>query len=63
MHPITALMTGLLAAGLVTSAGAVLAVLVHAAGIERRLGSTARSRVSAGALKFIGATHSDGATQ
>jgi hypothetical protein len=54
MHGIAPLMTGVPAAGLVTDAGAVLAVVVHAAGIEHRAG-TARSPLSVGALTFIGA--------
>jgi hypothetical protein len=36
MHGITPLTTGLPAVGMVTSAGAVLAVVVHAAGIKHR---------------------------
>jgi hypothetical protein len=54
MHGITSLTTGLPAVGIGTSAGAVLTVVIHAARIEHRPG-TARSPLSVGALKFIGA--------
>jgi len=60
MHTTTAFMTGLLAAGLVTTAGAILAVVVHAAVREMVLVSLA---TVATRLCVTHSANSDGATQ